>query len=48
MGEDAHCISMESNGLLSPFWGWLEYAVYEGERTIHERPVDLWGVTVSW
>ena len=38
---------MESNGVLAPFWSWLQYAVYEGERTIHERPVDLWGASVS-
>lgn len=48
MGSDAHCIDMESNGLLAPFWEWLDKAVYEGQRIVHERPLDLWGAVVSW
>ena len=33
--------------MLGAFWGWVKDAVYEGERTVHERPLDLWGATVS-
>ena len=47
MGENAHCLPMESNGVLEPYWGWIATAAYEGERPVHERPLDIWGTTVS-
>ena len=46
---DPHCIEEVRNVKEMPrFWGWLDYAKYEGTVTVREVIYDIWATNVSF
>ena len=47
-GDQEHCeVKKVNSTTMPPYWEWLDYAKYMGQRRVREQVLDLWGFEVS-